>query len=46
VAKIVGEHGGIVECESNPRGTTFRVLMPAWKETVPDEQVSNEGNPR
>ncbi len=46
VAKIVGEHGGIVECESNPRGTTFRVLMPAWKETVPDEQLSNEGNPR
>lgn len=46
VAKIVGEHGGIVECESNPRGTTFRVLMPAWKETVPDEQVWNEGKPR
>ncbi|WP_315927991.1 nitrogen regulation protein NR(II) [Mesorhizobium sp. SP-1A] len=32
VAKIVGEHGGIVECDSTPRGTTFRVLMPAWKE--------------
>jgi two-component system nitrogen regulation sensor histidine kinase GlnL len=32
VAKIVGEHGGIVECESTPRGTTFRILMPAWKE--------------
>jgi two-component system nitrogen regulation sensor histidine kinase GlnL len=31
VAKIVGEHGGIVECESTPRGTTFRILMPAWK---------------
>jgi two-component system nitrogen regulation sensor histidine kinase GlnL len=33
VAKIVGEHGGIVECDSTPRGTTFRVLLPAWKET-------------
>ncbi|MER8379049.1 MULTISPECIES: nitrogen regulation protein NR(II) [unclassified Mesorhizobium] len=33
VAKIVGEHGGIIECESTPRGTTFRILMPAWKET-------------
>jgi two-component system nitrogen regulation sensor histidine kinase GlnL len=33
VAKIVGEHGGIVECDSTARGTTFRVLMPAWKET-------------
>ena len=41
VAKIVGEHGGIVECDSTPRGTTFRVLLPAWKETStaaePDE---------
>ncbi len=46
VAKIVGEHGGIVECESNPRGTTFRVLMPAWKETVPDEQGLGEGSNR
>jgi two-component system nitrogen regulation sensor histidine kinase GlnL len=31
VAKIVGEHGGVIECESSPRGTIFRVLMPAWK---------------
>ena len=28
VAKIVGGHGGIIECESQPRRTTFRVLMP------------------
>ncbi len=28
VAKIVGEHGGIVECDSVARRTTFRVLMP------------------
>ncbi len=32
VAKVVGEHGGVIECDSSPRGTTFRVLMPAWKE--------------
>jgi two-component system nitrogen regulation sensor histidine kinase GlnL len=32
VAKIVGEHGGVIECESSPRGTSFRILMPAWKE--------------
>lgn len=31
VAKIVGEHGGIVECESTPRDTSFRILMPAWR---------------
>ena len=28
VAKIVGDHGGVVECESVPRRTTFRVLLP------------------
>jgi two-component system nitrogen regulation sensor histidine kinase GlnL len=36
VAKIVGEHGGVIECEPSPRGTTFRILMPAWKE-IPGE---------
>lgn len=30
VAKIVGEHGGVIECESHPRHTTFRVLMPMF----------------
>jgi two-component system nitrogen regulation sensor histidine kinase GlnL len=30
VAKIVGGHGGIIECESQPRRTTFRVLMPMY----------------
>ncbi|MDO8840458.1 MAG: nitrogen regulation protein NR(II) [Parvibaculum sp.] len=28
VAKIIGDHGGIIECESLPRGTVFRVLLP------------------
>jgi two-component system, NtrC family, nitrogen regulation sensor histidine kinase GlnL len=28
VAKLIGDHGGIIECESQPRRTTFRVLMP------------------
>jgi two-component system nitrogen regulation sensor histidine kinase GlnL len=30
VAKIVGDHGGIIECDSQPRKTTFRVLMPMY----------------
>lgn len=30
VAKLVGDHGGIVECDSQPRRTTFRVLMPMY----------------
>jgi len=29
VAKIVGDHGGVIECESQPRRTVFRVLLPA-----------------
>lgn len=32
VAKIVGEHGGVIECDSTGRGTTFRILMPTWRE--------------
>jgi two-component system, NtrC family, nitrogen regulation sensor histidine kinase GlnL len=28
VAKIVRDHGGIVECDPAPRRTTFRVLLP------------------
>lgn len=28
VAKVIGDHGGIVECESVPRRTTFRLLLP------------------
>jgi two-component system nitrogen regulation sensor histidine kinase GlnL len=30
VAKVVGDHGGIIECDSQPRRTTFRVLMPMY----------------
>jgi two-component system, NtrC family, nitrogen regulation sensor histidine kinase GlnL len=32
VAKIVGDHGGIVECDIQPKRTTFRVLMPMFNE--------------
>lgn len=28
VAKIIGDHGGIIECDSHPRFTVFRALMP------------------
>ena len=28
VAKIIGDHGGVIECESEPKQTVFRVLLP------------------
>jgi two-component system, NtrC family, nitrogen regulation sensor histidine kinase GlnL len=30
VAKIIGDHGGIIECDSQSRRTIFRVLMPKF----------------
>jgi two-component system nitrogen regulation sensor histidine kinase GlnL len=34
VAKIIGDHGGVIECDSHPSRTTFRILMPAWKSSA------------
>jgi two-component system nitrogen regulation sensor histidine kinase GlnL len=28
VAKIIGDHGGVIEFDSQPRRTVFRVLLP------------------
>jgi two-component system, NtrC family, nitrogen regulation sensor histidine kinase GlnL len=28
VAKIIGDHGGMIECDAQPRRTTFRTLLP------------------
>ncbi|HLJ70997.1 MAG TPA: ATP-binding protein [Roseiarcus sp.] len=33
VAKVIGDHGGVVEFESLPRRTTFRVLLPLDAQT-------------
>jgi two-component system nitrogen regulation sensor histidine kinase GlnL len=35
VAKIVRDHGGVVECDTDPRRTSFRVLLPLYNEPVP-----------
>lgn len=39
VSKIVGDHGGVIECESQPRRTAFRVLMPAHTGKFVDEEM-------
>ncbi|MEM8839081.1 MAG: ATP-binding protein [Pseudomonadota bacterium] len=33
VAKIIGDHGGVIECQSQPKHTEFRILLPPFKET-------------
>jgi two-component system nitrogen regulation sensor histidine kinase GlnL len=42
VAKIVGDHGGIIECESQPQRTIFRVLMPIYNS---DGEVADDAPP-
>ena len=37
VAKIIGDHGGIIECDRNNHKTIFRVLMPVSRGGLPDE---------
>jgi two-component system nitrogen regulation sensor histidine kinase GlnL len=41
-SKIVGDHGGIIECESQPRHTIFRVLMPMYRD---NEYRDNDAEP-
>src|SRR5689334_23695451 len=43
VAKIVGDHGGIIECESQPRRTLFRILMPKYAAPSSGEGGQPEG---
>jgi two-component system nitrogen regulation sensor histidine kinase GlnL len=42
VAKIVGDHGGIIECESQPRKTTFRVLLPMFNSAKKIDQSDRD----
>jgi two-component system, NtrC family, nitrogen regulation sensor histidine kinase GlnL len=50
VAKIVGDHGGIIECESQSRRTIFRILMPKYAATLsgesgqPESRAPAQGN--
>jgi two-component system nitrogen regulation sensor histidine kinase GlnL len=42
VAKIVRDHGGIVECMGRERGTTFRVLLPMLRGTAATKETEGE----
>jgi two-component system nitrogen regulation sensor histidine kinase GlnL len=42
VAKIVGDHGGVIDCDSRPGRTRFRILLPVASgafSTSPFEEV-------
>jgi two-component system nitrogen regulation sensor histidine kinase GlnL len=41
VAKIIGDHGGIIECTTGNGETVFRVLMPAYQ--MPDDHIDSPG---
>jgi two-component system nitrogen regulation sensor histidine kinase GlnL len=34
VAKIIGDHGGVIECDSRARHTTFRALLPMYQPSM------------
>jgi len=40
VAKIINDHGGIIECESEPARTIFRVLLPMQDRAAPIQRSS------
>ncbi|MEM0898479.1 MAG: ATP-binding protein [Pseudomonadota bacterium] len=40
VAKVIGDHGGVIECHSQPGKTIFRVLMPVAKLEKPVSPTS------
>lgn len=45
VAKIVRDHGGIVECIGRDRGTTFRILLPMLRGTATPSDFDGEATP-
>lgn len=44
VAKIIGDHGGIIECDSHANKTVFRVLMPVSRGGPAEEQTAQSAD--
>lgn len=46
VSKVIADHGGVVECDSRPGRTRFRVRLPLWRDghaaTDPAAQIETE----
>jgi two-component system nitrogen regulation sensor histidine kinase GlnL len=42
VAKVVGDHGGVVEFDSEPGSTVFRLMLPAAQSEATDEDLGEE----
>lgn len=38
VSKFVSDHGGVVECDSRPGRTRFRVRLPVWRGVIAGEE--------
>jgi two-component system nitrogen regulation sensor histidine kinase GlnL len=39
VSKFVADHGGVVECDSRPGRTRFRVRLPVWRGQIEDTEA-------
>ncbi|MEM9049683.1 MAG: ATP-binding protein [Pseudomonadota bacterium] len=46
VSKIVADHGGVVECESDPGWTTFRLRLPVWGAAVAGVASADDNAPK
>lgn len=41
VSKFIADHGGVVECDSRPGRTRFRVRLPVWQGAPVDENLES-----
>lgn len=44
VAKIVGDHGGVIDCESRPGRTRFRILLPVARGKLASPEENGDAN--
>ena len=42
VAKMIADHGGTIECDSSPEGTSFRILLQVADNQAVDKEPTND----